>query len=70
MGSSMSKSSKPTVVKAEEVITPAVARQADGDNAETQAQKDARARMRGIRSTYNRFGENAKSAGSTTNKLG
>ncbi|MCQ2299955.1 MAG: hypothetical protein MJZ81_07530 [Bacteroidales bacterium] len=55
-------------VKAESVVTPAVAKNIEADTEQAQAnQTEARSRLRGIRSTYNRF---QSDAGATNNKLG
>lgn len=62
------------VYKAEEVVTPAVARSIAADTESAQAaQAEARSRKRGIRSTYNRFAsQNSAMAGGTgaADKLG
>lgn len=64
---SLGKSPKQVVA---EQVTPAVARQAsDTSGNMSQAQKDARGRMFGIRGTYNRFATEQGSGG-TSNKLG
>ncbi len=57
---------------AEMPVTPAVARDVAAQTTEAQnTQADARARMRGIRSTYNRFAESAQSgANGTAKRLG
>lgn len=59
-----------TVMKAEETVTPAVARSVAHDTKSAQASlAEARSRLRGIRSTYSRF---AGTAGGTSlsSKLG
>lgn len=68
MGSSKSGSVKTPTVVAETPVTPAVATQADSQSGQLSAQqKEALARMRGIRGTYNRFGEQG---GSQNSRLG
>lgn len=57
------------VVQAEETVTPAVAQTIAADTESAQAaQRDARSRMRGIRSTYARFASEAQ--GAPSSKLG
>jgi hypothetical protein len=64
---------KTQVVKAEETVTPAVARDISTSTQSAQAaQTEARSRMRGIRSTYNRFASGGASAqgNGSASKLG
>lgn len=60
-----------TVVKAEETVTPAVARDVAQDTASAQANlAEQRSRLRGIRSTYSRFAGTGGGTGSLSSKLG
>ncbi len=62
---------KTEVVKAEEAVTPAVARDVAANTSEAQTlQADARSRLRGIRSTYNRFAQQTDAANGAKAKLG
>lgn len=69
MGSSRGSSQ---VVRAEEVITPAVGRSISKDTASAEAsQREARERMRGIRSTYSRFAWQGQAGGTgSSTRLG
>ena len=60
------------VVKAEETVTPAVARSAANVESAQVNQAASRARLKGIRSTYNRFAGSSGEAGSngSASKLG
>ncbi len=58
-------------MKAQQVVTPAVAKTIDADTMNAQAdQAEARARRRGISSTYNRFAQANGGGNGTTDRLG
>lgn len=67
----MGSGSSTKIYKAEETVTPAVAKSVGADTESAQAsQMEARSRMRGIRSTYNRFATQGAGNTGTSNKLG
>lgn len=62
---------KTQTVAAEEPVTPAVARSIESDTqTATESQAERRARLRGIRSTYNRFASEQGAANGTQKTLG
>ena len=62
-------SKSPHIVQAEEVVTPAVAKQAESGDRSSAQQEDTRARLRGIRGTYHRYADNNNGDG-LSSKLG